>query len=276
MDYYNTLGVSKTATQDEIKKAFRSLASKHHPDKGGDTAEFQKIQEAYAKLSDVDKKAAYDNPSPFGNAPGGGWRQADFGSADGFEHFFSQFGDIFGQQRRQQTLRNRDINLATDISLEDAFTGKEILASYRLGNNEERTFEVKIPAGVQDGMVLKIRGAGDNTHRHLPPGDAMLTVNIKQHPKFQRNGNDIIEQVLVNAFDAILGKDLEIETIGKTKLTIKLKEGTQSDTILRAQGYGMPDVRNPSVFGNHMVVIKIMIPTNLTEFQKTTLKSILP
>lgn len=281
MDFYSTLGINKNAGADEIKKAYRSLASKHHPDKGGDTAKFQEIQEAYATLSDPEKKAQYDNPapqgySPFGQDPFGGWQGMN-ASPGGFEQFFHQFGpdlgNIFGQRRSQA--RNRNINLETDISLEEAYNGKEIIASYRISTNEERTFEVKIPPGVHDGLTLRIGGAGDHSMRHLPPGDAMLTIHVRQHPRFQRNGNDIIEQVEISAWDAILGKDLEIETIGKTKLTIKINEGTQPDSMLRIQGYGMPDVRNPSFKGNHMIAIKIIIPTNLTEFQKNTLKSIL-
>jgi curved DNA-binding protein len=276
MDYYKTLGIDKTASPDEIKKAFRSLASKHHPDKGGDTAKFQEIQEAYATLSDPEKKSQYDNPSPFGNHPSGGWQQADM--PQGFEHFFSQFGsnpfgDIFGHQR---AARNRSINLQTDITLEDAFTGKEVIASYRLGNGQERSFEVKIPAGVHDGITLRIAGAGEQSYQHIPPGDAMLTVRVLPHPRFQRNNNDLIEQITISVWDALLGKDIEVTTVSGEKLTIKIKEGTQPDAMLRIQGYGMPDMRNPKIRGNHMISIKIHVPTNLTEFQKNTIRSILP
>jgi len=281
-DYYNTLGISKDAGPDDIKKAFRSLASKHHPDKGGDTKKFQEIQEAYATLSDPEKKAQYDNPAPqgfnpFGQDPFGGWQQAG-GPGNGFEQFFHQFGpdigNLFGQRRGPS--RNRNINLETALTLEEAYTGKEVIATYRLGNNEERTFEVKIPPGVHDGLMLRISGAGDNSIRQLPPGDAMLTIRIQPHHKFQRNGNDIIEEVSIPVWTAILGGDVEIETIGKNKLTLALREGTQPNAVLRVQGHGMPDVNNPSVKGNHMVSLKIVIPTNLTEFQKKSLRSILP
>jgi curved DNA-binding protein len=281
MDYYSILGVNKNAGADEIKKAFRGLASKHHPDKGGDTKKFQEIQEAYATLSDPEKKAQYDNPapqgfSPFGQDPFGGWQQASPGN--GFEQFFHQFGpdigSLFGQRRGPA--RNRNINLETALTLEEAYTGKEVIATYRLGNNEERTFEVKIPPGVHDGLMLRISGAGDNSIRQLPPGDAMLTIRIHPHHRFQRNGNDVIEEVSIPVWTAILGGDIEVETIGKSKLTLALKEGTQPNAMLRIQGHGMPDINNPAVKGNHMVSLKIVIPSNLTEFQKNTLKSILP
>lgn len=270
MDYYNTLGINKDASPDEIKRAYRSLASKHHPDKGGDTAMFQKIQEAYATLSDPEKKAQYDNPAPEGFQQFGGMPQ-------GFEQFFHQFGpgwgDIFGRQPRQ---RNRNINLQTDITLEEAFAGKEVIASYRLSNHQERTFEVKIPPGVHDGVTLRISGAGDDSIRGMPPGDAMLSIRVIPHARLQRNGDDVVEQITISAWDAILGKDYTVKTVNNEELVIKIKEGTQPDSVLRVQGYGMPNMNNPKQRGNHMLVIKISIPNNLTEHQKNTLKSILP
>jgi len=273
MEYYNTLGITKDASPDEIKRAYRSLASKHHPDKGGDTATFQKIQEAYATLSDPQKKSEYDNPRPQmeGFHFGGG------GMPQGFEQFFHQFGpnigDLFGRNR---AMRNRNINLETQIDLEEAYRGKDVIASYRLGNNSERTFEVKIPPGVHDGVTLRIAGAGDNQYQQLPPGDAMLAVRVRQHPRFQRNGNDLVEQITISAFDAMLGRDLEITTIDGNKLTVGIKEGTQPGNMLRIQGYGMPDLNNPNIKGNHMLIINVQIPNNLTEYQKNTIRSILP
>ena len=276
MDYYNTLGITKDATPDEIKRAFRSLASKHHPDKGGDTATFQKVQEAYATLSDPEKKAAYDNPSPFGQNPNGGWQQAG-GMPPGFEHFFHQFGPdlgaMFGQSRRP---KNRNVNLQTEITLEEAFKGKEIIASYRLSNGQDRTFEVKIPPGTHDGLTLRISGAGDNIYQGIPPGDAMLTIRVLPHARFQRNGVDIVEQITISAWDAILGKDLEINTINNDTITVRIKEGTQPESFLRLQNYGMPHLNNPTVKGNHMILIKVEIPKNLTEYQKNVIRSILP
>jgi curved DNA-binding protein len=275
MDYYNTLGISKDASPDEIKRAYRSLASKHHPDKGGDTATFQKVQEAYATLSDPEKRSAYDNPSPFGQRSDGGWQQAGGGVPPGFEHFFHQFGNSpFGDMFGRRPQRNRNINLQTEITLEEAFYGKEIIASYRVGNGQDRTFEVKIPPGCYDGIVLRIAGAGDQHYAGMPPGDAMLSVRVLPHPRFQRNGNDLVEQITISVWDAMLGKDLEIKTISKDNLTVRIREGTQPDSFLRVQGYGMCELNNPNIRGNHMIAIKVKIPDNLTEYQKNTLRSI--
>jgi len=278
MDYYQTLGIARDASQDDIKKAFRKLASQHHPDKGGDTAMFQKIQEAYATLSDPQKKAQYDNPSPFGTNPDGSWRQSDV--PPGFEQFFHQFGpdlgSIFGNHFGQRRPKNRNVNLQTEITLEEACRGKEIIASYRLSNNQERTFEVKIPPGTHDGLTLRIAGAGDNAYQGAPAGDAMLSVRVLPHARFQRNGLDLIEQITISAWEAMLGKDVEVQTISGEKITVRIKEGTQPESFLRIQGYGMPHLNNPSVRGNHMILIKIQIPNNLTEYQKNTIRSILP
>lgn len=273
MDYYQTLGISRDASQEDIKKAFRKLASQHHPDKGGDTATFQKVQEAYATLSDPQKKHQYDNPNPFA----GGQGHADMG---GFEQFFHQFGpdlgSIFGQQFGQRRARNRNVNLQTEITLEEAFQGKEVIASYRLSNNQERTFEVKIPPGTHDGLVLRISGAGDNGIQGVPAGDAMLTVRVLPHQRFQRNGQDLIEQITISVWDALLGKDLEVRTINGDNIVVRIKEGTQPESFLRIQGYGMPQLNNPRFRGNHMILFKVDIPNNLTEYQKNTIRSILP
>jgi curved DNA-binding protein len=278
MDYYQTLGIARDASQDDIKKAFRKLASQHHPDKGGDTAMFQKIQEAYATLSDPQKKQQYDNPSPFGTNADGSWKEA--GVPPGFEQFFHQFGpdlgSIFGNHFGQRRPRNRNVNLETEITLEEACRGKEIIASYRLSNNQERTFEVKIPPGTHDGLTLRIAGAGDNAFQGAPAGDAMLSVRVLQHPRFQRNGADLIEQINISVWDALLGKDVEVQTISGEKVTVRIKEGTQPESFLRIQGYGMPNLNNPSVRGNHMILIKVQVPNNLTEYQKNTIRSILP
>jgi DnaJ-class molecular chaperone len=276
MEHYKTLGINKDASPEEIKKAYRSLASKHHPDKGGDTATFQKIQAAYDTLSDPQKKEQYDNPNQFGNNPNGGWQEAGF--PPGMEQFFSQFGpdlgSIFGT-RRQGTVRNRNINLETAITLEEAFSGKEVIASYKLGSGQERSFEVKIPPGVYDGITLRINGAGEQVYSNSPPGNAMLTIRVIPHSRFERINHDILEHIEISVWDAMLGKDLEVSTVSGEKLTIDIKPGTQPMSTLRIQGYGMPDIHHPTYRGNHLINIKIKIPDNLTEHQKNAIKSLI-
>jgi curved DNA-binding protein len=265
MNYYEILGVPKTAGQDEIKKAYRRLASQHHPDKGGDTATFQDIQTAYDTLSDAQKRAEYDNPRPSFQ---GGW-------PGGFEEIFSHFGGDLNSFFGQRVQRNQNINLQTEITLEEAFQGKDVVASYRLASGQERTFEARIPPGVHDGMSLRIAGAGGQGIPNVPPGDAILTIRVTSHNRFQRNGNDLIEQVEITAWDAMLGKDLDVQVIGGNILKVQIKPGTQPESMYRLPGYGMPDVHRPAVRGNHMILIKVRIPEGLTEYQKNTIKSII-
>jgi curved DNA-binding protein len=271
MSYYDILGVSKSATQEEIKKAYRKLASQHHPDKGGDTAKFQEIQTAYETLSDPNKRAEYDNPSPFGQNPSGGWQQA---GGTPFDQFFHQFGPDLGSffGGRRGVLKNRNINLSTDITLEDAFYGKDVFAQYTLSNGARRTFETRIPPGIESGQTMRVRGAGDHSIQQMPPGDAMLTVNIIPHNKFQRNGADLIEEIELSVWEAMLGGYKDIKTIDGQTVTIAIKEGTQPNSLIRLGGYGMP---NGLGRGNHMISIKVKIPNNLTEHQKNTIKTIL-
>lgn len=270
MSYYDVLGVSKSATQEEIKKSYRKLASQHHPDKGGDTAKFQEIQTAYDTLSDPNKRAEYDNPNPFGQSPNGGWQQA---GGTPFDQFFHQFGPDLGSffGGRRGVPKNRNINLATDITLEEAFYGKDVFAQYTLGNGARRTFETRIPPGIESGQTMRVRGAGDHSIQQMPPGDAMLTVNIIPHDRFQRNGGDLIEEVELSVWEAMLGGYKDIKTVDGQTVTIAIKEGTQPNSLIRLGGYGMP---TGSGRGNHMISIKVKIPNNLTEHQKNTIKTI--
>ena len=269
MNYYDVLGVPKTASQEDIKRAYRKLASQHHPDKGGDTAKFQQVEEAYRTLSDPAKRSEYDNPNPFGQ-PQGGW-----GQAGPFDQFFHQFGpdlnSFFGGRRPQ--VKNRNINLSTDITLEDAFHGKDVFAQYSLENGSRRTFETRIPPGIETGQTMRVRGAGDHAIQQLPPGDAMLTINIIPHNRFQRNGIDLIEEIELTVWEAMLGTYKDIKTIDGQTVTIAIKEGTQPNSMIRLSGYGMPSM-NSGNRGNHMISIKIRIPNNLTENQKNIIKTI--
>ena len=274
-DHYQTLGVSKDASADEIKKAYRSLASKHHPDKGGDTAKFQDIQTAYATLSDPDKRQQYDNPRPEGFQQYGGM-------PPGFDDIMSQmfggggspFGDIFGRPRQQQPQRNRTLNMQTVITLEDAYAGKELIASITLPSGKDQTIEVKIPAGIQDGTTLRLAGMGDNSVSNLPRGDIHLTIRIEEHSRFVRNGDDLLTTLKVNAIDAILGKTEQVVTIDGKTLEVKINPGTQHGQMLGATGYGMPKMQDNRYKGRLLMQVNIVIPTNLTQTQLEKLKNL--
>jgi curved DNA-binding protein len=273
MDYYNILGVSKQAGADEIKKAYRKLASQHHPDKGGDTKKFQEVEEAYRTLSDPEKRQQYDNPQPqFGGGGFGG------GVPPGFEDIFSAFGggpfgDMFG--RRQQPQRNKTLNMQTNVSLEEAFSGKNLMATVVLPSGKEQLIDVKIPAGIQDGVTLRLSGMGDDSIPNIPRGDIHLTVHVQPHSTFIRQGDDLIRSVNVSCIDAMLGKAITVDTIDGKTLEIAVKAGTQPGQMLAATGYGMPNVNDNRFKGRMLVQINITIP-ELNDYQKDIIKQLFP
>jgi DnaJ-class molecular chaperone len=273
-DYYQTLGVNRDASQDDIKRAYRGLASKHHPDKGGDTVKFQEIQAAYATLSEPQKKEEYDNPKPQFHGSGGGMPP---GMDDIFAQMFgggnSPFGDIFG--RRPQPVRNRNLNLQTQITLEEAFTGKELIATIQLPSGRNQVLEVKIPAGVSDGVTLRLAGMGDDSIGNTPRGDIMLSIHVMPHTVFYRKGDDLVKSISVNCLDAIIGAIVQFDTIDRKTLDVTIAPGTQHGQTLAVQGYGMPNIANAHMKGRLLLNINITVPTNLTDNQKVLIKEVL-
>lgn len=266
MDYYQTLGVDRNATQDEIKKAYRSLAMKHHPDRGGDATAFQQIQEAYATLSDDQKRAGYDNPQPQG---------FHFGGGHPFEQMFGQghpFGDLFGFRQARQAV-NRNIQLQTSINLEDAFYGKELLANINLPNGREQTVNIKIPQGIHEGTTLRLTGMGDDSIAGLPRGDILLSVHILGHPIFRRQGDDLLLEHEITAVEAMTGTTVTVATVDGKRLETTIPAGVQFDSIMSLAGHGMPNFNDPSRKGRLLIKIKIRIPS-LTEEQKHNLKTL--
>jgi DnaJ-class molecular chaperone len=275
-DHYQTLGVNQSANQDEIKQAYRRLAAQHHPDRGGDTAKFQEIQAAYAILSDPNQRAQYDNPQPQFGGPGG--FHFGGGGPAGFEHFFSQafggnpFDQMFGHRQPQ---RNRNLNLQTTITLEEAFLGKNLVANVGLPSGLEQVLEVKIPAGVRDGTVLRLAGMGDDSIPNMPRGDIHLTISIAPHHIYQRQGDDLLRSLFVSCFDAILGKTIKFDTIDGKNLEVNIAPGTQHGQILAVQGYGMPNMADQRMKGRLLLEINIRIPTDLNQQQKDLVKQII-
>jgi curved DNA-binding protein len=271
-NYYQILGVDKSASEEEIKKAYRRLAMKHHPDRGGDQSQFQKIQEAYSVLGDQEKRQQYDNPQPQFQSFGG----FDNNVPPEFRDIFEMFGGLgpFQFRQQQRPIRNRTLNLQTVISLEDAYIGKEIIANITLPNGKEQIVNVKIPAGIQDGMSLRLREMGDDTVPGIPKGDVHLTVNISPHQTFQREGDNLIQEIALDVLDAILGTSIEIKTLDGKTLSVNIPPGTQQNATLRLTGYGMPNVNDNRFKGQLFLVIKLVVPTNLSDQQKDLIRQI--
>ena len=271
-DYYNILGVDRSASQDDIKKAYRKLAAKHHPDRGGDTAKFQEISVAYDTLGDPDKRSQYDNPAPQGFQQYGGM-------PPGFEDILrgfggNPFGDIFGN-RRAQSARNRTLNLQTQITLEEAFSGRELVANVQLPSGRNQTLEIKIPAGVRDGTTLRLAGMGDDTVSQLPRGDIHLTIQVIPHNRFHREGDDLIMKLDISCFDAILGTSVQFNSIDGKTLETNIPAGIQHGQLMNIQGQGMPNMSDIRMRGRLLIEIRIKIPTTLTDNQKEELRKII-
>lgn len=274
--HYETLGVGKDASSDEIKKAFRRLASQHHPDKGGDTAKFQEIQAAYDVLSDPEKRAAYDRPQPqFGE----GFHHQG-GVPPGFEDILNNifgsghnpFNNAFGFRSAAQPQRNRTLNIQTTITLEEAFSGKELVANITLPNGKDQILQIKIPAGIQDGTTLRLSGMGDDSLASVPRGDIHLTVNVGPHKFFTRTGDDLNCTLNLNCIDAMVGKTLNIDTIDGKTLELTVRPGTQHGQVMAAAGYGMPKMSDNRYKGRLLIHVNIIIPENLSDAQKQILK----
>jgi curved DNA-binding protein len=282
MDYYSTLGVGKNATDDDIKKAYRKLAMKHHPDRGGDEATFKKISEAYDILSDPQKKQIVDLGGDPKNQSGGGYgnsfNQGPFefhfntgGVPPGMDDIFGRFGfgSGFGRQPMQ---KNKTLNINIEITLEDVLSGKDINAEITIpGSGKRKMINIAIPAGIEHGQQIRYEGMGDDAVRELRPGDLIVNVNVRPHGRFRREHSDIIIEKVVTVWDAIIGSSLDIETLDGKMLTINVPQGTKHGTILSCRGEGLPIMRSRNR-GNLLIMIKVDMPTNLSALQLDKVK----
>lgn len=243
MDYYETLGVARTATPDEIKTAYRKLAMKHHPDRGGDPAQFQEITTAYNTLSDADKRAQYDNPRPQFNQ---GWSQ----HAD-MDDMLWQF---FGKRGGRPQSKNPDSVADIDITFEQAYAGANL--NVNLGYATE---SITVPAGVRDGTKLRLVERGPDHKNGLPVGDLIIRINVLYPPNVIRELDNLFVRVNINAIDAMMGRDLDIDHVSGKTVRIKIPPGTQPGTRMRVTGWGMlnPSTRKP---GDLYAVVNVEIP----------------
>lgn len=251
MDYYSVLGVAKNATPDEIKKAYRKLASQHHPDKGGDTSQFQKIQEAYAVLSDSQKRAMYDNPQPQGFPPGFNMHVNGFNIDDLFGQIFNQPGtNPFNRPKNHRQLYRTHIN----VTLQDAYTGSSSVLKIQT-NTESKAINITIPKGIDTGNQMRFEHLLEN---------AVLLVDfvVQTDLKFERKGNDLISSYNINVLDLVVGTSFEFETISGKKLNVYVKPQTQPNIHIRLPGHGMP-IKDSGYYGDQLILLKPYIPDNI-------------
>ncbi|GAB4335330.1 MAG: DnaJ C-terminal domain-containing protein [Desulfobulbaceae bacterium] len=306
MDYYEVLGVAKTASADEIKKAYRKLALRYHPDRNqGDKAaeaRFKEINEAYAVLSDSEKRKQYDTYGStefhqrfsqedifrgfdlnsilrqfgFGDTSFGG----AFGSTSGFRsgsgmHGFSFFGNAGpmggsgcrGGSCGPAPTRGQDLTYDLTITLEEVLRGAEKTISLR-HNGAPQNISVKIPKGIDSGTKLRVSGKGSPSPTGGPPGDLYLRVNVEPHPEFKRDGDDLIVERRIPFSRACLGTELEIPTLEGKRIKLKVPPGVQQDAKLRIRGHGLPS--GPiGERGDLLVKVVVQIPATLSPEQQS-------
>lgn len=283
-DYYKTLGVEKKASQEEIKKAYRKLAVKYHPDKnqGNKSAEekFKEISEAYEVLGDPVKRKKYDEmDSSWFQFSGSGkdgesifdfdWKDifgqgGDYGGGGssgggGFSDFFRQF--FGGEQERPGSgqVKGRNMEAELPISLQDACLGAEKLVEV----NKEK-FKIRIKPGIADNQVLKIKGKGEKGASSQLSGDLLIKIKIQKDLVFERKGNDLYLDVPVDLYTAILGGKAEIPNLRGGKIQISIPKGTENGKVLRLKDLGMPSYDNPELKGYLYIKILVTLPKNLS------------
>lgn len=307
MDYYKTLGVSKDAKSDEIKKAYRKMALKYHPDKNGGNkeyeAKFKEISEAYAVLSDPEKRQQYDtygatgfhqrysredifkgfdlneilrqfgfgtsgfSTNAFGNGMGGG------ASAHSYNSFFTQNGGgAGGCGGCAQPVKGQDLTYQLTISLEDVLSGADRQLTLSK-NGKTENVSVKVPKGIEQGKKLRLKGKGGEAPVGGIPGDLFLKVQLQPHEFYQRRGDDLILKKRIQYSEACLGAKVEVESLEGKKFMLTVPPGTNGDSRLRIKGQGLPS--GPiGDRGDLYVKIGVQVPKSLTDEQRELIESL--
>ena len=299
-DYYETLGVNKTATEDEIRSAFRKLARKYHPDVAKDKKEaeekFKQINEAYEVLSDPEKRKKYDQlgaswnqPGGFqpppdwgGQQPGGGFYR--YGTGDGGVEFefggtgFSDFFEAFfggGRSRsgfggfgrgQPEAERGSDVEADIMVPLEEALNGATRTVSLRrAGSKKVETYQVKIPRGVREGQRIRLAGQGEAGERGGKSGDLFLRVRLAKHPDFRVEGSDLVHEDKIYPWQAVLGTELQVSTVEGT-VRLKVPAGTKSGQRFRLRGRGLPTASGTR--GDLYVEVQVEVPKKITQRER--------
>ena len=273
-DYYDILGVSEDASNDQIKKAFKEIAKKEHPDRGGNEARFKEANEAYDTLKNSQKRHDYDTMRKFGTTGTGG--QHPFFNEDIFGDFFSGFGNgdmdfggrfnfTQGPGTRTRTFRsgnrgNRNVQVRMALSIKEVMTENEKTINYKLPSGRDEYATVKIPAGVQHGVTFKFDGLGDDSIKNMPRGDLMVVMSVLDSDGYTRKGNDLYTDKTIDCFQAVRGTEFNLKTLDEQIIKVKVPSGTQHGTLLSVKGKGMPVHKTLNIRGNLYVKIHILIP----------------
>ncbi len=319
-DYYEVLGVNKSATDAEIKKVYRKLAKKYHPDMNKDNPKaeelFKEVTEAYEVLSDKEKRKLYDqfghaafdegagqggaySSGGFGSGGFGGFGGKGFGgfgnggfsggtggfhfngnSGDGYQEYYYTgdnlddiFDGFFGGSRkgRSRSRDGEDVLAKVDVSFEEAALGADKVIRFRVPDGSEQSLQVHIPAGIDSGQKIRLKGKGMPGQNGGGAGSLLLEVTVQSKPGFERKGMDIYTTVEIPFETAVLGGETIVPTLNG-RVSCKIKEGTQSGTKIRLKGKGIVSMKNPSQKGDEYAVIQIRVPKNLSADAKQKLQ----
>ena len=301
-DYYEVLGVSREAEEGAIKKAYRKLAKKYHPDTNAGNAQaeqkFKEITEAYTVLSDPKKRklydqfghAAFDGSGPqegayyrnAGNTGNGGYREYHFEGGDMDDIFGDIFGDMFhgkssggfGKRRfggREFSGRGSDVEADVAVSFDEAVFGGDKVIHLRGQDGNVQSLQVHIPAGIETGKTIRLRGKGNPGINGGGSGDLLLRVTVGEKPGYERKGRDIYTTVQIPYTTAVFGGEARVKTI-HGEVICKIREGTQSGSKIRLRGKGVVSMKNPSQYGDQYVTVQIQVPKNLSAEAKQKLR----
>ena len=305
-DYYKILGVPRNAEQDEIKKAYRKLARKHHPDAGGDEAKFKEINEAYEVLSDEKKRQIYDqygtgNPNHIPNGWGGtgaggaaytvnfgdfgSWAEilesirrgeGIFGASGGFDFGGAAGANPFGagfSTAQPRPMKGRDLSVDMDVTFDEAFNGCEKRVTVRVpGRPEPESLTVKVPAGAVNGGRSRFKGKGAPGEAGGAAGDLLITTKIAKHPLYKRKGADVLMDVPVSISEAALGAKIAIPTPDGKKARVTVPAGTQDGTQLKLSGKGAPKLKGEGN-GDLRITLRVKVPQELNAEAKAALEA---
>ena len=267
-DYYKILGVNEDASAEQIKRSFKEIAKREHPDRGGNEDKFKEANEAYDTLKDTKRRQEYDTIRKYGQPGTGGnfhFRSGDIFGEDIFEDFFSGFGFKDGPNVRTRTFRsrpqaNKNVQVRMAVSIKEAMNNNEKTINYKLPSGRDEFATVKIPAGVQHGVTFKFAGMGDDSIKNLPRGDLLVQMSVLDSDGYTRRGNDLYTDKTVSCFDAIRGCEIELKELNDNTLKVKVPAGTQPGTLLNVKGKGMPVHKTLNIRGNLYVRVMVLIP----------------
>ena len=267
MDYYEILGVPKSASEKDLKSAYKKKSMQHHPDRtGGDDAKFKEINEAYQVLSNKEKRQMYDTYGTADPQKAGpqGFQNFHF-TSDGFQggininDLMGQFGfGGFGQRQ----IQNQDITIGCRISIAEVYTGKNVIATYRLNNGLEQTVDIKVPVGINQGDKIRYTGMGQNDNPNLPAGDLYVMIQIQNGSEYEVHGNDLHTVRRISTLHLITGARIDVLIPDGKTVSLNIPKGTQPNTVFSIAQRGLPN-RKTGRNGNILVRIIGETPRNL-------------